>query len=64
MTFTLHERVRLEVDLPHQGVKAGAVGVIIELNGPDLYEVDFGDQEGSVWSWDLSKVPSDTRPSS
>lgn len=58
MKFSMYEHVRLEIDLPEQLLQAGAVGIVIEINGPDHYEVDFGDEEGSVSSSDLTKVPS------
>lgn len=58
MIFSLYDIVVLDSDLPHQGLKAGAVGRIIEFNGPALFEVDFGEQEGSVLASQITKAPS------
>lgn len=44
----LYDVVEPTVDLPGEGLKAGAVGTIIEVyRNPDLaYEVEFSDGEG------------------
>lgn len=48
MTFSLYDTVVLDSDLPHQGLKAGAVGIVIEVYGPGLLEVDFAEEEATA----------------
>src|ERR1700755_2480207 len=50
MGFSLYDRVVLKSDLPHQGLKAGEVGTIIEVYGPNGFEVDFVDGGASLFS--------------
>jgi hypothetical protein len=39
--FDLLETVALNTDLPTVGLKAGDVGAVVEVLGPEAYEVEF-----------------------
>jgi uncharacterized protein DUF4926 len=41
MTFSLLDTVVLNRDLPEHGLRAGDVGAVVELYGPDGIEVEF-----------------------
>lgn len=41
MKFSMFEPVAAAVDLPELGVRAGAVGAIVEIYGDGTYEVEF-----------------------
>lgn len=43
----LFDVVELTVDLPEDGLKAGAVGTIVD-EYPDAFEVEFNDDEGGL----------------
>lgn len=45
--MNLYQVVELAVDLPHEGLRAGAVGTIVDdYLGSLEYEVEFTDDEG------------------
>lgn len=47
--FQLYDRVESLVDLPAFGVKAGAVGTIVDTHPGGAFEVDFGlDASGNI----------------
>lgn len=46
MAFEIYARVRLLVDHDDEGVKAGAIGYIIEVYDDGAYEVEFSDRNG------------------
>ncbi len=49
MNHRMYDRVETLVDLPDFGVKAGAIGVIVDVHPNDAFEVDFGmDDEGNI----------------
>jgi hypothetical protein len=42
--------VALTTDLPDKGLVRGQVGTIVELLGPDVYEVEFSDDDGHAYA--------------
>lgn len=42
--------VALIEDLPEHGLFRGQVGTIVEMLVPDVYEVEFSDEEGQVYA--------------
>jgi hypothetical protein len=42
--------VALLVDLPEQGLERGQVGTVVESLGPDVYEVEFSDDNGQTYA--------------
>ena len=41
--FALLDTVVLNRDLPEHGLRRGDLGAIVEMLGPDVYEVEFAD---------------------
>ena len=46
----LLDGVALTTDLPDKGLVRGQVGTIVELLAPDVYEVEFSDDEGRAYA--------------
>lgn len=46
----LHDVVALLVDLPERGLLRGQVGTIVESLEPEVYEVEFSDDEGRSYA--------------
>jgi hypothetical protein len=46
----LLDTVALIEDLPERGLKRGEVGTVVELLAPDVYEVEFCDEEGQTYA--------------
>ena len=42
--------VALIEDLPEHGLFRGKVGTIVEMLAPDVYEIEFSDEEGQVYA--------------
>ena len=42
--------VALTVDLPDRKLQRGQVGTVVELLAPDVYEVEFSDDEGQTYA--------------
>jgi len=42
--------VALVEDLPERKLRAGEVGTVVELLGPDAYEVEFCDKRGETYA--------------
>jgi hypothetical protein len=42
--------VALLNDLPERGLKRGEVGTVVEVLAPDVYEVEFCDDEGQTYA--------------
>jgi len=42
--------VALTVDLPDKGLSRGQVGTVVEMLGPDVFEVEFSDDEGRAYA--------------
>ncbi len=45
----LLDTVALLEDLPDRKLKRGEVGTVVELLAPDVYEVEFCDEEGRTY---------------
>jgi len=46
----LLETVALLEDLPERKLKRGEVGTVVEVLAPDVYEVEFCDDEGQTYA--------------
>ena len=46
----LLEAVALAEDLPERRLRAGEVGTVVELLGPDAYEVEFCNERGETYA--------------
>ena len=46
----LLDTVALLEDLPERKLRRGEVGTVVELLAPDVYEVEFCDDEGQTYS--------------
>jgi len=46
----LLDTVALLDDLPERRLKRGEVGTIVEILAPDVYEVEFSDDEGRTYA--------------
>ena len=46
----LLEAVALADDLPERKLRAGEVGTVVELLGPDAYEVEFCNERGETYA--------------
>ncbi len=46
----LHSVVALVEDLPEQGLVRGQVGTVVETWEPDVYEVEFSDDNGRTYA--------------
>jgi hypothetical protein len=42
--------VALTEDVPHRGLLRGQVGTVMESLGPDVFEVEFVDNEGRTYA--------------
>jgi len=48
--LNLLDVVALKTDLPDRGLAAGQVGTIVELLAPDVFEVEFSDNQGRTYA--------------
>lgn len=46
----LLDTVALLADLPERKLKRGEVGTVVEILAPDVYEVEFSDDEGQTYA--------------
>nr|VFJ48010.1 MAG: protein of unknown function (DUF4926) [Candidatus Kentron sp. DK] len=46
----LFDIVALTDNLPEQGLQRGQVGTVVEILAPDVYEVEFSDDEGRTYA--------------
>jgi len=46
----LSDVVALTEDIPDRGLQRGQVGTIVESHGPDVFEVEFADNEGKTYA--------------
>ncbi len=46
----LLDTVALLDDLPERRLKRGEVGTVVEILAPDVYEVEFSDEEGQTYA--------------
>ena len=49
-TYQLLDVVALTEDLPGRGLVRGQVGTIVESLGPDVFEVEFCDNDGRTYA--------------
>lgn len=42
--------VALTEDIPDHALRRGQVGTIVEILGPDVFEVEFADNEGRTYA--------------
>ncbi len=42
--------VALTEDFPHENLQRGQVGTIVEILAPDVYEVEFSDNDGRTYA--------------
>jgi hypothetical protein len=49
-TIKLLDVVALTEDLPQEGLFRGQVGTVVEILAPDVYEVEFSDDEGQAYA--------------
>ena len=62
-TYQLYDRVVSRVDLPAVGVKAGAIGTIVDRHPGGAFEVDFGlDPAGNIVSAGLEADQLESSP--
>lgn len=47
--INLLDTVALLEDLPQRNLKQGEVGTVVEILAPDVYEVEFCDDEGQTY---------------
>ncbi len=48
--------VALTEDLPEHGLYRGQVGTIVEILAPNVYEVEFSDDEGQMYAMQALNV--------
>lgn len=48
--INLFDTVALLEDLPQRNLQRGEVGAVVELLAPDVYEVEFCDDEGRTYA--------------
>jgi Domain of unknown function (DUF4926) len=48
--FQLLDIVALKEDIPEESLIAGQVGTIIELLAPEVYEIEFSDDNGQTYA--------------
>ena len=46
----LHDVVALLVDLNDRGLRCGQVGTVVESLAPDVFEVEFSDDDGRTYA--------------
>lgn len=46
----LLDTVALAIDIPSRNLKQGEVGTVVELLDPDVFEVEFSDDEGETYA--------------
>lgn len=42
--------VALTEDVPQHGLRRGQVGTVMEIHGPDVFEVEFADNHGRTYA--------------
>lgn len=46
----LLDTIALAQDIPERNLKLGEVGTVVELLGPDVFEVEFSDDDGQTYA--------------
>jgi hypothetical protein len=49
-TIRPHDVVALLVDLSERGLRRGQVGTVVESLAPDVFEVEFSDDDGRTYA--------------
>ena len=49
-TIGLLDVVALMEDLPDRGLRRGQVGTVVEQLGPDVFELEFSDNQGRTYA--------------
>ena len=49
-TIQVFDIVALTEDIPDHGLQRGQVGTVVEILGPNIYEVEFVDNEGRTYA--------------
>jgi hypothetical protein len=49
-TIELLDTVALLEDLPQRNLKKGEVGTVVEILAPDVFEVEFSDDDGQSYA--------------
>jgi Domain of unknown function (DUF4926) len=52
----LHSVVALTEDLPQEGLVRGQVGTVVESWSPDVFEVEFADDNGKTYAMVALKI--------
>lgn len=55
-SIKLLDVVALTEDLPREGLYRGQVGTVVEILAPDVYEVEFSDDEGQAYAMKAMKA--------
>ncbi len=50
LRFELLDTVALAVDLPERNLSQGEVGTIVEVLEPDVFEIEFSDDNGETYA--------------
>jgi hypothetical protein len=48
--------VALTEDIPQEGLYRGQVGTVVEILAPDVYEVEFNDDQGQTYAMKAVKT--------
>jgi hypothetical protein len=58
MIHTIHllDAVALTEDLPGEGLYRGQVGTVVEILAPDVFEVEFSDDDGQTYAMKALKA--------
>jgi sulfur transfer complex TusBCD TusB component (DsrH family) len=48
--MNLLDVVALTEDIPARGLRRGQVGTIVEILGPEVFEVEFADNDGRTYA--------------
>jgi hypothetical protein len=55
-SIKLLDVVALTEDIPGEGLFRGQVGTVVEILAPDVYEVEFSDDEGQTYAMKALKA--------
>jgi len=50
MSIQLYDSVALLSDIPDRGLRRGQVGTVVEELAPDVFEVEFSDDQGRTYA--------------
>ncbi len=46
----LLDTIALAQDIPDRSLRQGEVGTVVEMLGPDVYEIEFSDDDGQTYA--------------